>query len=781
MAVISGPAPSNQPMSVNSVPADIPFDDIASDEFLDDDDLETLVGATHGAPSVCGDAQDADDIDSTVPISQAELDLLREGLIVERKHIEAEEDGEEAEDDEEDDDAVCPERRNYPLFDDLTSVDWDSQEEALEAVQDVAETYGFAVVKLRTGGSKIPGTSNPVRYSHIDLICGRGQPAGEGTRKKAAGRISATPRVRTKRSCGCQWQSYISTNRASKYMRWTFTTKNLEHNHLPDDLASHMPAHRRRRLTQQVRTTILELSLMPRVTSGDIAARIRSLHGSQITAMDVRNILGHHQRQEMGIRTAFQHFLRKLTDDPNNVGPYIRRARADGPATAILWTNKAALALWKQFPEVWTLDCTYCVNKYNWPLCNIVGITNLGSTFNIAWCVLNGETEEDFSWLFQQLEDVRTSNEIEKPFVLMTDIDHACKNAAKAVLGDDVKQQVCLWHVLKNIVHNVKKKWVGSLDGTAIGDSGSVKGSKIANVANAGVELGGVSFADMRRALQDEGGNAVTSALLHEDDRLQHLDTSGIRDPRLNPIVQQLGDATTSPGTTDRKYKATGDGIVAALRDFFYADTRDDGMAVWDAILTEFPEQPAIIAYVRKHYRPLDEEICTWAIKSHRNFGTRASSRAEAAHWLIKQNLPGRNIHLLALYIQIDEAQKRSLHRYNNKLSAQRNQQYTCYNLSNVAIFQLIRGRFSFRAMKLMEDQVELATSAQAEGRDPNACSGNFSLQYGLPCWHKLFKRFWNEEDPRKSISLEMIDHRWRLHRPEVCTALVYSTRFHRF
>ena len=45
------------------------------------------------------------------------------------------------------------------------------------------------------------------------------------------------------------------------------------------------------------------------------------------------------------------------------------------------------------------------------------------------------------------------------PQVLITDFETALKNALETVFPS-VSQQICLWHVQKNAVHNVKKKWV---------------------------------------------------------------------------------------------------------------------------------------------------------------------------------------------------------------------------------------------------------------------------------------------------------------------------------
>jgi hypothetical protein len=214
------------------------------------------------------------------------------------------------------------------------------------------------------------------------------------------------------------------------------------------------------------------------------------------------------------------------------------------------------------------------VNKYNMPLCNINGITNLGTTFNIGFCLLSSEKEEDFVWVLELLTSMMIDHDIPRPFVVMTDIDKALKKAARSVLPDDVKHQVCLWHVLKNVVFNVKKKWNGSLEGTAVGECGGGKGSRVARpdtIEDSGVSTpesgvsaseSGATNADSRLAAADEKGGVVARALLHPKDREQYLGIQGLRDPRINEAIDHLRAGISDDPTSGRKFKDTADGIL---------------------------------------------------------------------------------------------------------------------------------------------------------------------------------------------------------------------------
>ena len=64
------------------------------------------------------------------------------------------------------------------------------------------------------------------------------------------------------------------------------------------------------------------------------------------------------------------------------------------------------------------------------------------------------------------------SESIPDPLVLISDYDCAFKRAGQSVYPY-TQQQICLWHVMKNVVYNVKKKWNGPLEGSLLGEVGN--------------------------------------------------------------------------------------------------------------------------------------------------------------------------------------------------------------------------------------------------------------------------------------------------------------------
>lgn len=53
-----------------------------------------------------------------------------------------------------------------------------------------------------------------------------------------------------------------------------------------------------------------------------------------------------------------------------------------------------------------------------------------------------------------------------------------CVSLLWTALDDNkTKQQIFPWHIIKNVVQNIRKEWIGTLDGTIIGDGGGGVGA----------------------------------------------------------------------------------------------------------------------------------------------------------------------------------------------------------------------------------------------------------------------------------------------------------------
>jgi hypothetical protein len=64
--------------------------------------------------------------------------------------------------------------------------------------------------------------------------------------------------------------------------------------------------------------------------------------------------------------------------------------------THLFLAHKKSLTLLAEFSELVRMDCTYKTNRCRMPLLNIVGTTQLNTTFLTSGCFLKGEKEEDY-------------------------------------------------------------------------------------------------------------------------------------------------------------------------------------------------------------------------------------------------------------------------------------------------------------------------------------------------------------------------------------------------
>ncbi|KDN61896.1 putative MULE transposase domain-containing protein [Colletotrichum sublineola] len=98
------------------------------------------------------------------------------------------------------------------------------------------------------------------------------------------------------------------------------------------------------------------------------------------------------------------------------------------------------------------------------PLFQVVSSTAVHTTFNAFFCFVSNEDEDTFKWALLQIKSLLQKEKTPLPAVIITDFDKALKNAANSVLPDTA-QQLCVWHILKNAVLRIKKKWDGLLQG----------------------------------------------------------------------------------------------------------------------------------------------------------------------------------------------------------------------------------------------------------------------------------------------------------------------------
>lgn len=442
----------------------------------------------------------------------------------------------------------------------LTNRDFQSMAEAKAAVVSLSEANGFAVAIKRA--FKMDSNGLPQR---CDLECVRGtQKASKGTGKRQA--------VNTRENC--PWSAYL------RYYKglgcWRFVLRVDEHSHPSATNASHFAISRRRQRKEfEGEIGTLAEGPMKRMCK-DIAREVGQTHPEAIiTARDVQNLRDQNRVASLHGRTPTQQLLEDLNNDPDaRIMKRHLNNRDDGPIISLMWTYNWAIAKWKENPEVLSFDNTYKTNRFNMPLLQITGITNLSTTFNVAWALLSDEAEGSFEWAITQLRTISVEENIAESYVCISDYDRAFRNAWNAV-HPDVFQQLCRWHIMKNVAFHVKVKWNGTLEGTALGETLGGEGSRIRNQDQQDNRAGEGEQAE---------ANAQANALLEGRDRGARL---GGENPRNLPAQQPRAVQQNQ----QRRYENSADGLLEAWKATVYAGTFEDFDHHWQSLCAEFADQ----------------------------------------------------------------------------------------------------------------------------------------------------------------------------------------------
>ncbi|KAM4067322.1 MULE transposase [Hirsutella rhossiliensis] len=242
------------------------------------------------------------------------------------------------------------------------------------------------------------------------------------------------------------------------------------------------------------------------------------------------------------------------------------------------------------------MDNTYKVNRFNMPLLQIIGTTGLHKSFSVGFGLTAKEDEGAFQWILSQLREAGRQADIPDPGVVITDFDTALKNALDSIFPS-TQQQVCVWHMMKNVILHIKKKWEGSLDGTEIGGDRPEQETRLAAAA----------------ALDDpiQADNAID-----EDRPIDRATDYQIQH------ASQLAD--------QRTFEHTADGIRDAWVSVFRARTAEECRDQWDLLCIEFSDQPALVNYLRTTYWPWRAQFSTYAIQQYRNYNITVTSRVRA-------------------------------------------------------------------------------------------------------------------------------------------------------
>lgn len=144
---------------------------------------------------------------------------------------------------------------------------------------------------------------------------------------------------------------------------------------------------------------------------------------------------------------------------------WIDKVNTDGNIFAkqleqIFFINGDQIRLGRRFVSDFVMECdaTFSNNLLRMPLANIVGITNTGRTFSLAFSFIRSESSENFNFIFQSLDEL-VFYDIPRPKVVLSDQAKGFIKSLADQWSTMTFHQLCEWHM----VQNIKKRLV---DGT---------------------------------------------------------------------------------------------------------------------------------------------------------------------------------------------------------------------------------------------------------------------------------------------------------------------------
>ncbi len=225
---------------------------------------------------------------------------------------------------------------------------------------------------------------------------------------------------------------------------WQLSVSVPEHNH---EASISRAAHASlRRLNEEASRQLVSLTASHVVPRTIEAILRQSDQGEAIIRKDIYNARQRIRNIALNGRTPIQALVQQLRVEDFH---WNLRTDAEGHVTHLFFAYRESLQLYQSFPEVLLIDCTYKTNRYHMPLCCMVGITGMNTSFIIAFAFLKREAEDDYNWVLSEL-----SASVEgfiQPGVAVTDRDLAQLNALTHVFPNS-KHLLCRWHIRKNVI-----------------------------------------------------------------------------------------------------------------------------------------------------------------------------------------------------------------------------------------------------------------------------------------------------------------------------------------
>lgn len=331
-------------------------------------------------------------------------------------------------------DIVCSENVMDYTHEFTTEEIFKSREALIKWAQEVGKINGFVIV-IKTSDAGGQG-----KKPRIVLACERSGYYRD-TRKNKEKKM----KVGTKK-CGCPFA--LKGKKLSTDDDWMLNVVCGAHNHLASE---HLEGHSYAgRLSKEETSLVVDMS-KSMVRPKEILVTLKQRDALNVTTMKTIYNARHRHKviEKTAGRSQIQQLLAQLL-----VHKYTEWHRCDDTDTItdLLWAHPVSLDLWRAFPRVLIMDCTYKTNRL--PLLEIVGVTSTDMTFSVAFAYLGCEREDNYIWVLNILRSIMDESAL--PEVFVTDKELDLMKAIDRVFPT-ARHLLCRWHISRNVMAKCKK------------------------------------------------------------------------------------------------------------------------------------------------------------------------------------------------------------------------------------------------------------------------------------------------------------------------------------
>lgn len=496
----------------------------------------------------------------------------------------------------------------------------------------------------------------------------------------------------------------------------------------------------KRRFTEEQKAYIATFVDRPGISNREVASSLRErFPGIIFTRRQVRNTRYKLRKAQLDGYTPFQATM-KFLDEKGIHYKVLWSPEDQTKPLGLFWSPSWCAQEWKKNHRVQMYDNTYRTNNKGLALFQIVGMTPIGKAFSCAFGLISNERQEGFDWLLDQVDACRHEIGAAAPEITITDYDAAMKNAVQRVYPL-ATPQVCIFHVNKNVVLNVKHKWNKKAAET-------VRRDYVTAVAQAGTQT------NQQQPPQSAQGSQPPTQSPQSD----QLREEGLNDEEM-AIVRRLNRIAIDPhhdGATPAD-PAVVEHSMAGLYELWahvlYATTLDSFNTAWERLKAFFSEQTAIIKYLEDTYMTIAPQWATCYVNERRNYGQRTTSPVESVNRYIKSYVVNGN----STVLQVVEQSLKMVESMAEQIAEEVNNQQTTIRRKFIGKAWLGEAPYhvAIKALKKVQAQYRLMLPAIPTQAKPNptplpACTNKFTAQWGIPCSHRLLQKHHDKEALKK-------------------------------